>query len=216
MQIPLPNAPPHLWLVRADAEMSTALYEVLSVEERRRADAYRRPADRDTYVAAHVALRHLLAAYLGVTYDKLALVREPCPTCHAPHGRPAVAGGGLHFSISHTGSLALLAFAGTPTGVDIERIPALRVVAQVSRSMHPREHEELAQLPSEQRPTALARTWVRKEAYLKGLGTGLSRSPHLDYVGNGSSPSMDVSDWTISDISIDAAHAAAVAVHCRT
>ncbi|MGA4848565.1 4'-phosphopantetheinyl transferase family protein [Streptomyces sp. G5(2025)] len=199
-------------MIRADDGVPADAYEVLDDEERRRAAAYRRAADRDVYVAAHTALRRLLAAYLGVPQRELALIRETCPTCGAAHGRPAVADGGVHFSLSHSGSLSLLAFATTPTGVDIEQIPSPRAVPHITRSMHPREQTELTHLPPQRRPGALARTWTRKEAFLKGLGTGLSRAPGLDYVGSGPAPSNDLPGWTVSDVAVDGPYAAAIAV----
>ncbi|MER8041244.1 4'-phosphopantetheinyl transferase superfamily protein [Streptomyces sp. NPDC094032] len=64
-------------------------------------------------MAAHTALRVLAGGYLGLGPAGLVFARLDCPGCGGPHGRPVLAGeaGRLHFSLSHSGELALLAFA---------------------------------------------------------------------------------------------------------
>lgn len=71
---------------------------------------------RDAYVAAHVGLRMLLGLYLGMSPDRVRIIRRPCPNpdCGEPHGRPGVRGDGIHFSLSHTRGLVLLAFMRQP------------------------------------------------------------------------------------------------------
>ncbi|UQX05396.1 4'-phosphopantetheinyl transferase superfamily protein [Streptomyces sp. RerS4] len=186
---------------------------VLDARERRRAASLHRYADRRCYVAAHVALRVLLGAYLGLAPERVRLVREPCPCCGEPHGRPAVAGAGLHFSLSHSGDLALLAFAASPVGVDVQVTGAGGDVAEEVRGvLHPREEAELARCDAASRMDAFARAWVRKEAYLKGLGTGLARSTALDYLGTGASPASGPPGWRVEDVAVPAGYAAALAV----
>ncbi|URN13561.1 4-phosphopantetheinyl transferase [Streptomyces radiopugnans] len=74
---------------------------MLSEEERARCAAFVREADRDRYRVAHTALRLELAAVLGTDPAAVPLTREPCPLCGGPHGRPAVPGNPVHFSLSH-------------------------------------------------------------------------------------------------------------------
>ncbi|MBB1245324.1 4'-phosphopantetheinyl transferase superfamily protein [Streptomyces durbertensis] len=209
---------PEVWLVRPTRHTAELprVSDLLSDAERRRADAFRADADRVLYTGAHVALRLLLGARLDVPPTKIELVREPCPCCDEPHGRPALAGGGgPHFSLSHSGDLALIALAPTPVGADVERLPRARTVDEVAGSLHPREAKELAGLPTAERPVAFARTWARKEAYLKGIGTGLGRSLDLDYVGSGPTPAAGPDGWRLADVPVDEGYAAAVALATR-
>lgn len=171
----------------------------LSAEERERAAAFRRREDRDRYQVAHTALRRELARRLGTGPADVPLVRAACPLCGGPHGRPAVAGDPLHFSLSHAGDVVLLAFADALVGVDAERVPAGSVVTEVSGTLHPRERDELTQLPGELRPVAFARCWTRKEAYLKGTGAGLGGEPSVTFVGCGDRPGSPPG-WRIGDI----------------
>lgn len=208
---------PRVWLVRAE-EFRTVVdrlaLSVLDRFERERAAAFRRARDRDTYLAGHVGLRLLLGAYLGVPPADVPLERLPCPMCGEPHGRPAVRGDAVHFSLSHSEGVCLLAFAATPVGVDIEAVPGLAVAEEVGACLHPWESAELSELRAADRPAAFARVWARKEAYLKGLGVGLGRAMSLDYLGTASETVATVRDWTIGDVAVDDGYAAAVAVRC--
>lgn len=201
--------PPALWLVRADAPVAPT---TLDAGERRRARAFAQDAVRDRYVAGHAALRRLLAARLGVPPRQVALTREACPVCGGPHGRPTVVGGTPYFSLTYSGGLCLIALADTPVGVDMERIPPSDVVSGLAADLHPVERAEVAALPEDERPLAFTRAWVRKEAYLKGLGTGLARGLSIDYVGTGMAPAECLEDWTIADIAVDSVRVAAIAV----
>nr|WP_037681089.1 4'-phosphopantetheinyl transferase superfamily protein [Streptomyces albus] len=202
-----------MWFVRVPEQAAYAEAEraVLDEEERRRADAFLRPADRDRYQVAHLALRRLLGGYLATEAASVELAREPCPGCGGPHGRPAVPGSPLHFSLSHAGDLVLLAFAPVPVGADVEELPAQRTVAQVSPALHPDERAELAALPAARRPAAFARCWTRKEAYLKGTGSGLSEDLAATYVGAGPAPAR-LTGWVLADIPAVPGYAAACAV----
>ncbi|MCP3820828.1 4'-phosphopantetheinyl transferase superfamily protein [Streptomyces sp. A3M-1-3] len=215
LALPAAGGVPELWVVRVPGNgsgLAASAPFVLDGSELRRAAAFRKDADRDIYGAVHVGLRLLLGSYLGVDPAEVPFVREDCPSCGGPHGRPAVQGAPLHFSITHSGDLGLLAFAGTPVGVDAEVVPAGVVANEVGPLLHPREAGELARLDAESRPGAFVRAWARKEAYLKGLGTGLARSMSADYVGTGRVPAAGPGDWLISDVVVGDGHAAAVAV----
>ncbi|WP_367132556.1 MULTISPECIES: 4'-phosphopantetheinyl transferase family protein [Streptomyces] len=184
---------------------------VLDPAERDRAAAFVRDLHRNRYIASHVGLRLLLGAYLATDPAAVVLVREPCPGCGGPHGRPAAAGAPLHFNLSHAGDLALFAFADTPVGADVEQLQPAEVVDEVARVLHPDETAELAALPAARRPEAFARCWTRKEAYLKGTGTGLSENPSVTYVGSGPAPASPAG-WALTDVTAPPGYAAAVAV----
>ncbi|WP_181764712.1 4'-phosphopantetheinyl transferase family protein [Streptomyces albidus (ex Kaewkla and Franco 2022)] len=196
--------------VSAHADEAARDLPFLSEEEKARAAAFRLRADRDRYRVAHTALRRELAARLGGTPSAVTLVRAGCPLCGGPHGRPSLPGDPLHFSLSHAGDLVLLAFASTPVGVDVEEHPELRLATEVAGALHTREQAELAALAEPRRPAAFARCWTRKEAYLKGTGTGLGEDPSVTYVGTAGAP-VPPPGWRISDIEVPAGYAAASA-----
>ncbi|MER7463481.1 4'-phosphopantetheinyl transferase superfamily protein [Streptomyces sp. NPDC097981] len=184
---------------------------ILDASERERAERLLRAGDRHRYLASHVGLRVLLGGYLGLAPQDVRLVREDCPCCDGPHGRPAVAGGAVQFSLSHSDDLAYLAFAEVPVGVDVEGIPSAAAVRDVLNVLHPAETAELSALPVEQRREALARLWSRKEAYFKGTGTGLAEGLAEPYVGSGPDPAP-VPGWRLTDLPAPPAYAAALAL----
>ncbi|MFJ8018057.1 4'-phosphopantetheinyl transferase family protein [Streptomyces sp. NPDC096339] len=185
--------------------------QVLDAAEREQAGRKLRPADRQQYIASHLGLRLLLGGRLGLAPGEVVLVREDCPGCGGPHGRPAVAGGGVHFSLSHSGDVAYVALAPVPVGVDVEEVPAAQAVADVLDTLHPAETAELTALPEADRRAALARVWSRKEACLKGIGTGIGLGLVEPYVGTGPSPAP-VPNWHLTDLPSPPGYAAALAV----
>lgn len=187
--------------VSEHAEAAARDEALLDAEERRRVAAFIREADRDRYRVAHLALRRELGARLDLDPARITFVREPCPCCGKPHGRPAVPGAGVHFSLSHAHDLVLLAFSGRPVGADVERRPSLETAEQTAVVLHSDERAELAALPSGERAAAFARCWTRKEAYLKGTGSGLGEDPGLTYVGAGPRPGT-VPGWILEDIPV--------------
>ncbi|MFJ4715602.1 4'-phosphopantetheinyl transferase family protein [Streptomyces sp. NPDC088785] len=211
-----------LWLARTDGHATDGGdggggadgAGVLDADELRRAAGFRFARHRVRYVAAHLALRGILGERLGCAPGAVRFVREPCPRCAEPHGRPALADArDLHFSLSHSGDLALIALAPVPVGMDVEELPSAEAARELAAVLHPRERAELAALadPVEHRD-ALARAWVRKEAYLKGIGTGLSRAPDLDYVGALPGVPGSPDGWTVRDVPVPSGHLAAVAL----
>jgi 4'-phosphopantetheinyl transferase len=204
---------PQLWLLRVSEHMESLAdgYGLLDEGERVRHAAFVRDADRERYGAAHIGLRRLLGGYLGIPPEAVAIGREPCPLCAEPHGRPAVHGSGLHFSLSHSGDLVLFAFAVAPVGADVERLPSAEAAGELASVLHSRETAELAVLAPPERRAAFGRCWARKEAYLKGTGAGLAGGTEVTYVGTGVRPAP-VEGWTVSDVSVDEGYASAVAL----
>ncbi len=200
-----------LWLVRPEYLSDGDRPDALDENERRRADAFRRPADRALYVSAHLALRRLLAAHLGSTPQEVRLVRDR-------GGRPTLAGDPppIHFSLSHSAGLALLGVAPVPIGVDVQRIPPPATVELCSRRLHPVEQDELAALPASARAGYFTWLWTRKEAYLKGIGVGLRRSLAADYLGaGGPAAPAGPAGWAVADVPGEDRHLASVAVLTR-
>ncbi|MFI5688948.1 4'-phosphopantetheinyl transferase family protein [Streptomyces sp. NPDC051636] len=197
-----------LWLVRPEYLSDRDGLVALDENERRRADSFRRPADRALYVSAHLALRRLLAAHLGSTPQEVRLVREQ-------GGRPTLTGDPppIHFSLSHSAGLALLGMAPVPIGVDVQRIPSLSTVDLCSPRFHPAEQAELAALPQSAKARYFTWLWTRKEAYLKGIGVGLRRSLAADYLGaGGPAAPAGPAGWTVADAPCEDRYVASVAV----
>jgi 4'-phosphopantetheinyl transferase len=98
-----------------------------------------------------------------------------------------VGGGGLHVSLSRTAGVAAVALSPAVVGVDVESTGRAVTLDDLVVALHP------AELPAADRDAALRR-WVRKEAYLKGLGTGLGLDPATVDL------SADPPGWQVLDV----------------
>ncbi|MFD0503549.1 4'-phosphopantetheinyl transferase family protein [Streptomyces chiangmaiensis] len=141
-----------LWLLgRPEHGRSAATLDlsILDEEERHRAGTCRRSAGGALYATAHIALRRLLGDRLCMPAAELFFVREPCPGCGEPHGRPALAApsADVHFSLSHSNGMVLIGIAGTPIGVDVEPVPRSETVRICTPALHPAEREEVLAVP---------------------------------------------------------------------
>ncbi|MGH2497325.1 MAG: 4'-phosphopantetheinyl transferase family protein [Ktedonobacteraceae bacterium] len=176
----LPENEVHVWL--ASLEQSEAvmlpLRQTLSHDELTRAGKFRFDKDRYHFMVARGVLRGILARYLRMQPAQLqfAYNENGKPYLDAP-----LQGKTLYFNLSHSHTMALLAFSYVgELGVDIEYMREDIAVEQVARvSFSPREQALLLSLPVEERQQAFYSCWTRKEAYIKGRGTGLSLEPNL-------------------------------------
>ena len=148
-----------------------ALQAHLSAEERQRAARFFFERHRRRFVVARAILRELLGARLGVRPAALGLV-------YGRNGKPRLAHGDWHFSVSHCDDVALLAFSRTcAIGADIEAMRPIRAAdAIAAHFFSPREREAYCALASRDKPLGFLRCWTRKEALVKAIGGGLSMS----------------------------------------
>ncbi|MCL2511507.1 MAG: 4'-phosphopantetheinyl transferase superfamily protein [Bacteroidales bacterium] len=80
------------------------------------------------------------------------------------------------FNITHGGNIIAVAFCdGHEVGIDVENADRSVNLMIAERYFAPSEVDFLQKTPTQQRPRAFLRLWTVKEAYLKMIGTGLSR-----------------------------------------
>ncbi len=163
----------HVWRADLDRRPEDLNWfrQLLSEDERARAERFHFEADRNRFVAARAFLRTVLASYLDVQPDALRF-------CYGPHGKPALdaPAAALHFNMSHSDGCALLAVSRAgELGIDLERLrPVLELDGIARRHFSGRELAALSRLPGKERLEAFFRAWTRKEACLKAIGAGLS------------------------------------------
>jgi len=172
--IDLPLHAVHVWCTHLDGSDSEVqqMRTLLSTDEIKRADRFHFDTDRRHFTVARGALRRLLGMYLKTPATQVQFT-------YNRYGKPSIAGArgpALQFNVSHSGALALYAFARDRiVGVDIERMRANVEFEQIAqRFFSPREAAALQALPPELRPLGFYNGWTRKEAYIKAHGKGLS------------------------------------------
>jgi 4'-phosphopantetheinyl transferase len=197
------------------------LGEVLDDRERERVSRFRWEQDAISFTCTRALLRLMVADLLGIR-------GRDVPFNLGPYGKPHLAlETDLEFNVSHSGGLALLAFArGRRIGVDVERqrpVPGWDVGGFCSDV----ENEAIRRHPPEGQLQAFFRCWTRKEAYLKargeGLGFGLER---VSVSVEANTPALLAVDgepnaqarWILKDLEVGLHHKAAVAVEapCRS
>lgn len=153
-----------VWLVEFAAWRPhlPALRECLDPSQRARSAILRDPAQRRDRELVHALHRMALGEFLGLPASSVPLERSA-------DGQPLLAGGEIHTSLSHArmhGAIAI-STAGA-VGVDIEpRLRNFSLAELAERICHPEERHSIDE-------AGLLRLWVRKEAALKAIGTGLS------------------------------------------
>lgn len=169
-----------VWAAPLDpsAEVIRSHAALLAPDERARAERFRFERDRRRFVVARGVLRTLLGRYLGTDPRRVAFRYES-------HGKPALGEGfggqGIHFNVSHSGEMALYAFArGRELGVDVEEVRPMEDGLEIAeRFFSPAEVAAFRALPAEIRDEAFFNCWTRKEAYIKAVGEGLSFPLHV-------------------------------------
>lgn len=154
-------------------DLVAALAAVLSPDERRRAARFVFARDRRRFVVTRACLRVLLGRCCDV---RPAAIRF----AYGQQGKPSLASGAavpaVHFSVSHSEDLALIALArDVPLGVDLEAVrPVPDLLDIASRYFTAAEADTIATVPPDERGLAFFLCWTRKEAFSKALGEGLS------------------------------------------
>jgi 4'-phosphopantetheinyl transferase len=161
----------HVWGWPLDSRLDADQIALLDKEELDRFHRFRFEPDRARFAIAHATMRKILGAYVHRAPDRV-LIRTN------RFGKPELAGeeqrGPLHFNLSHSRSIALLALSkDTEVGVDVEDVqPVERNVAESYFSAA--ELSALASLNGDEWVHGFYRCWTRKEAILKGEGVGLN------------------------------------------
>jgi 4'-phosphopantetheinyl transferase len=192
---------------------------LLSVDELAQAGRFRFETERVRYCLTRGLLRSLLGAYRGVPAASIGLTSSS-------QGKPALADAGcdLQFNLTHTDGLAAYALTrGRPVGIDVERLRAGGDWDDIVEThFAAAEVQAYRALAAQDRLRSFFNAWTRKEAFVKALGTGLSRplsgfavafapgepARLLSIEGD----STAAAQWTICDLPVDPPYVAALAV----
>jgi 4'-phosphopantetheinyl transferase len=162
----------YAWVGANERAIEQLTSTVLSVAERERLAKYRNASAASRYVVTRALVRSVLA-------DKLALAPRDVPITQTDFGKPVVAGA-VHFNVSHSGDLVLLAVsANRAVGIDVERRREVeRVSALVTRWLTTAEQASVTErvAAGADESDAFLRVWSLKEARLKALGVGIGNA----------------------------------------
>jgi 4'-phosphopantetheinyl transferase len=213
----------HVWRIALEAPAGRAqdVSHLLTPAEQERASRFRFDEDRRRFQIGRAATRRILGVYLGLPPENVGIDvnqfgKPQLDAATVPLERR------VHFNVSHSGSWILAAFARSfPVGIDVEEVRAERVTEDlIGHIMGERERRMLQTLPGEQRDAAFFNCWTSKEAWLKGLGLGLSErlraievsiDPRQPARLIDAPPEHCPGDWQLRRLQIDGPYAATLA-----
>lgn len=164
----------HLWVTRLDQAIAHVpqFKQTLSADEQARADRFYFERDRQRFIISRGQLRQILSHYLNTSAEQLEF-------CYGTYGKPSLAGSranaGLQFNLAHSEEVALYAMTcDRQIGVDVEFIrPLTQAQKLAERCLSTQERNGLQ--TSNHPEKLFFDYWTCKEAYLKAIGSGLSK-----------------------------------------
>ena len=206
-----------VWVVPLDSPPvePADLLASLTPNERDRADRYRSGPVRHQFVTGRALLRRILGACLGVRPHVV-------PITYTAAGKPVLPGEELHFNLTHTTGLALIAVGRRRVGIDVEGlrdVPGMDGL--VERFFSTAERDMFRQLPADRRAAAFFRGWTCKEAVIKAAGATVQCLDMFDVELDPARPpavlavrdaALQAAGWAVAHWEPNPGYAAAVAV----
>ena len=146
------------------------LWQILSEDERSRADRFKREYLKRNFIAARGNLREILAPRLGCEASAIQFG-------YSDRGKPYIQNfKGLHFNLSHSQDLAIYVICqDREVGIDLEFINSQCDVDSIAkRYFLPSEQKVISYLCERDKYLAFYRAWTLKEAYGKATGEGIA------------------------------------------
>jgi 4'-phosphopantetheinyl transferase len=212
--------PPDLQLYQARLDISATecdrLWQILSEDERSRADRFKREYLKRNFIAARGNLREILAPRLSCEAEKIQF-------SYSDRGKPYIQDCPyVYFNLSHSQDWAIYAVCSDrKVGIDLEYInPQCDVDSIAERYFLPSEQKIISSLCDRDKYLAFYRAWTLKEAYGKATGDGIANI--LNYIDVTSllempmGKTLQIKEWTLkllsSELNIDSNYAAALCV----
>ncbi len=154
----------HIWYL----PVRTGNRDGLNGPELTMAARFHQADDADRFSTARQGLRRLAGAYLGLYPSEILLQG-------ARHEKPVIGNlvlQPLHFNSSHSGQVILIAFSRRPVGVDVEKIRQDFDFRSLLSTQFTEKERNALNTAGNPLPE-FYRLWTRKEALVKGWGTGL-------------------------------------------
>ncbi|MGN1115342.1 MAG: 4'-phosphopantetheinyl transferase family protein [Candidatus Ornithomonoglobus sp.] len=157
-------------IVYADTEQPFGVYEkylpLISAQRREKIERLRRDGAKIMSLFTGLLIRKEISEQLGIPPEGLEFG-------YGEHGKPYLLNDdGYHFSVSHSGNCIAFADCDAPVGVDIERIREGKL--KIAKRFFTENECSFIEKSAEP-DTDFYKIWTAKEAYVKMLGTGLSK-----------------------------------------
>ncbi len=199
-----------VWRLQLDTPLNPGLNldEILSVEERARANRFVSARDASRFRNCRAFLRLGLGWYLNKAPREVVLTS-------GEYGKPRLAdSSGLYFNLTHAQELGLIAFTTMgEVGIDAEAVKHNIDALDIASANFTRNESAMiaAAVTQREQVRIFLRLWTRKEAVLKAAGFGIVRG--LDTVDvsqksaqleglKGANGELHVSHWMLRDLKL--------------
>ncbi len=173
-----------VWKITTDHfhNLYPAYKMILSADEIDRAERFHQPKDAQLFLTGIISLRLLLSDYLKIDAAGVQFKR-------GQYGKPALLDHypPLHFNLSHSGAVVLIAFSLMDVGVDVEQVnPNFNFDPLLENVFTHAERSYLHENP-EDSIRRFYLLWTRKESMAKHTGKGLHENMNTFSVLDGNS-----------------------------
>lgn len=147
-------------------------HSLLSSGDQLKAARFLHEKDRSSFITRRIVTKLLLARYLNT---------DAAGVCFGSslNKKPVLAGRtNIHFNISHSSELILIAVSDHEVGIDVERLdPDLRH-SEIAENAFSEDELEFYEMAGD-RVERFYRMWTRKESLLKAVGKGINNDLKL-------------------------------------
>ncbi len=182
----------HIWFIAVNQllDNKNTYWSILSTDEKSRSSRYIFPIHRDSYIVTHACVRTILSSYLQT--QEINIKPADIPINITEYGKPfldySIIEKGIwkrqndleriDFNLSGTYGLSVLVVSAFKnTGIDIEYIkPFSDLYTFIDKNFSQREIDEIISIDSEYKLESFYRIWCIKEAYIKAIGVGFTKS----------------------------------------
>jgi 4'-phosphopantetheinyl transferase len=143
-------------------------FNILNSVEKEKASKFKQYVHKKYYILSHAILRLLLSKYINVAPELISIHEDE-------YGKPFLKSYNIHFNISHSNTKLAIAIAKFDIGIDIEYINPNFDIHQISDiALSENEKLNINRLKGDFQKELFYSYWTKKEALLKGVGTGIN------------------------------------------
>lgn len=145
-----------------------AFTEIMDKSEQQRYLSMKNTKQKFVYAASRFCLKKTLSSLCGIPTDSLRFY-------YGKHGKPYIENNkALHFNISHSRKMLMMAVSSRPVGVDVEQIANRSSMQKTVNRYFADSEKSLYNLAADDQKHVFYSIWTAKEALLKASGKGIS------------------------------------------
>lgn len=153
------------------------MYAASDKSRKLKADRLKQEPAKKLSLAAGMLARQGIAKHFGINPKD---IKFRCDQ----NGKPYAEGLDIHFSLSHSGDLAVCAISDTPVGIDVEKVR--HVNTGVAKKWFTEQEQAFVFSDKTKAQRRFFEIWTKKEAYAKRTGAGIPAFKKFSVIGDSS------------------------------